>query len=607
MKRWLIVLSFVWMSDAAAQTGSRDTLAQIGSTVITADELILRMETVPFPGLLTGPAEEIKKKALHALIAERLVGAEAARLGVRRDASARLMDRELENLFIRDALFKQEVAAKVRITGEEMSEGMNRLPFKFTVLSFLVRDKSQGKSLAAKLRAVKPEGVLSAIPSSLYTQADTITLGFGAPDSAYEHAVFSIRRGRVSAPFMSQNFGWAVVYVLERVTIPEVQKMNMAEQRRKVERVLRDKKEARLAANAYYGVLTSQHANANPRMFALLADSLSAFWAQDTARFKKKDGYILTSDMVEVLMHRLASYRDSTIVRFDEGSLTLGELLEMFRYEDYLSAAYEGEKFLHDLNVEIKSLAARELLAREGRARRLHELPAVKKDVSVWTTYLNAGALHQIVRESVRVSEDDIYDHLLRNKDAFGKQYEVNVREVLCHTEEEMTAVLEEFRNGASLEHLARTRSVRPVWSARGGESGFFPVIEHPEIGFRALLADSGQRVGPLSTEEGFSLLTLLGKRRTKEALTEFDSLKHNIALRLYAEKQKDAVDRAIVSLARRENVAVDYEKLKRVKVTLIPMFTRRNIGFGGRMTAAPLLMQQWDWVMKYAPAEQLP
>jgi hypothetical protein len=43
------------------------------------------------------------------------------------------------------------------------------------------------------------------------------------------------------------------------------------------------------------------------------------------------------------------------------------------------------------------------------------------------------------------------------------------------------------------------------------------------------------------------------------------------------------------------------------VKVTLIPAFTRRNLGFGGRMTAVPLLIQQWDWVKELSPDERLP
>ena len=29
-------------------------------------------------------------------------------------------------------------------------------------------------------------------------------------------------------------------------------------------------------------------------------------------------------------------------------------------------------------------------------------------------------------------------------------------------------------------------------------------------------------------------------------------------------------------------------------------MFTQRFMGFGGMMTAVPLLMQQWEWMKEY-------
>ncbi len=609
-KKLFVVLALFGSMTASGQRSAvlpDDTLAHVGSTVITARELIQRLELLPFPGSVTGSADEIKRKALLALIAEKLLGREASRLDLRNDDDALRTDRELENLFVRDALFKEEVSSKVVVSEDEIHEGMRRLPFEFQVLSFLVRDRTAGNKLVARLRKAKPGSVLDSVQAGMFTQVDTIRLRFGAPDVAYEEAVFSIGRDRISAPFESPNFGWAVLYLIDRLPIKDIQKMNVDERRHRVTRILRERKEEVVAAEVYYNILMSKRATADRRIFMILADSLSEFWKQDTARFKRRDSYILTSDMAEVLMHRLAPFADSILVHFDAGGLTLGQALEMLRYEDYLSREYVGERFLHDLSEEIKSLAAREILAREGRQRGLLERPSVGNDLSQWRTYLNAGALYRKVRDSVQVSDDDIFDHLLKNKEYFGYHYEVNVREVLCLSESDVNEVLQQLSKGTSLQELAPGKSIRPVWAARGGESGFFPLIDHPEIGFRAMLADSGKLVGPIRLNEGFSIFTVLGKRGTDKALTPFDSLRHNTGERLLAEKRKRAMDKTIAALAREEQVAINYGKLKDVKVTLIQTFTRRHMGFGGRMTAVPLLMQQWDWIKEYEPAEQLP
>jgi parvulin-like peptidyl-prolyl isomerase len=208
----------------------------------------------------------------------------------------------------------------------------------------------------------------------------------------------------------------------------------------------------------------------------------------------------------------------------------------------------------------------------------------------------------------VTVTDEDILQHLLKNKEIFGRYYEVNVREVLTDSLQDVGVLLENLQRGQSLAELASQFSRRPEWAKNGGESGYFQVLQHPEIGFQAMNVDTGRLVGPLRLPEGYSLFKMLGKRLTDEALVSFDALKQNIRTRLLTEKRKQAVDRFIANLAREQNVNVDYDKVKSIKITQIPMFTRRLIGFGGRMAAVPLLMQRWDWIKEYLqPSTVLP
>jgi len=76
-----------------------------------------------------------------------------------------------------------------------------------------------------------------------------------------------------------------------------------------------------------------------------------------------------------------------------------------------------------------------------------------------------------------------------------------------------------------------------------GGESGYFDVSEHPEIGFRALMVDTSVIVGPVRLAEGYSLFRVLGKRSTTRALTVFDTLRGNIQRRLLIEKRKEVLE----------------------------------------------------------------
>jgi hypothetical protein len=109
------VITCIEASPAVAQKEAslrQDTVARIGSTAITARELIQRVEMMPFPGKQKkDQTDSVKIKALHAMIAEKLLANEAKRLSLSEDKKTALTRRELENALIRDELYRREAPA----------------------------------------------------------------------------------------------------------------------------------------------------------------------------------------------------------------------------------------------------------------------------------------------------------------------------------------------------------------------------------------------------------------------------------------------------------------------------------------------------------------
>lgn len=579
----------------------QDTLATIGTSVITSRDLMLRLELMPFPAKQTkAEAETLKAKALYALIAEKLLARAANRQGIGEDDKTGLMKRELENVFIRDELYKREIAAHAGPSRLEVAEGMSRIVKEIQALSFLVRSREEGVALVPLLRECRPDSVIQKLTRSKYAQVDTIMIRFGAPDTAYENAAFAIERSRVSRVLYSDNFGWAVLYMLDKRTYRPAVEQGLADRQRRVEQILRGRREQELVGSYSLQVLQSRRALADSILFHSLADSISGLWKEDTNHFKSHGRFILTSDLVDLMMERLKPFLRSTFVTIADGDLTLAQVLEMLRYVDFTSAASEGEAFELDLNSAIKDAVARELLVRKGRQQGLQNTRAVRADLELWTDYWSARTLYYRVRDSIVVSDDEIIRHLIKNRDVFGHSYQVNVREVLVASLSDVARILDELKQGITLEEIARRASLRPEWAKRGGESGYFDVAEHAEIGFAALVADTSMLVGPVKLSEGISLFRVLGKRSTKQALSTIDSLKANTRQRLLTEKRKEALDRFVAEQARDQRVTINQDRLKQVQYSRIPMFTRRFIGFGGRMAAAPLLIQMWDWVRQF-------
>jgi hypothetical protein len=325
-------------------------------------------------------------------------------------------------------------------------------------------------------------------------------------------------------------------------------------------------------------------------------------------RYRVKGGYRLTSDQVDIIIGRLQPSLANTFVTTDEAPISLGDIVELFRYENFFTPAADGPLFKLALNETVKKVVAIDLLAREGRKQQLQNTEGVRNDLRLWSDNWRAGAQIIAIRNGVFVSHEDILRYLLRNKEIFGKKYEVNIREILCDSLDDVPAVMSEFRSGNPSSEFARQFHLRPEWAKTGGTSGYFPVLRHPDIGFRALLADTGRVIGPIHTAEGYSVYRVLGKRVVKGAEPDIDAFTKNIRTRLSEQKEKESIDRTIADLARQGNLKINYDALKNLKVTTIPMFTRRYLGYGGVMSAAPILLQQWEWIKEYQrPIKTIP
>ena len=128
--------------------------------------------------------------------------------------------------------------------------------------------------------------------------------------------------------------------------------------------------------------------------------------------------------------------------------------------------------------------------------------------------------------------------------------------------------------------------------------SGYFPLSQHPELGARAILADTALLIGPVKLPEGYSIFKVLGKKRTSIGkYPEPDSLRINIKTNLTARKRQQSLNGYLANLAQKYSVEIYYRNLKAVEIQPANMFTRRVIGFGGVITAAPMLYPNWEWV----------
>ena len=175
----------------------------------------------------------------------------------------------------------------------------------------------------------------------------------------------------------------------------------------------------------------------------------------------------------------------------------------------------------------------------------------------------------------------------------------VNVAEILTDSLEIVNFVLKEVENGTGFKELARDFNKREWTKSTDGEYGFFPVNLHGEIGRIAAEMNIGEVYGPIKVKEGYSIIKLLDKKEAESLppSRSFEEVKNDLKTEITNEVIfKDRVMKT-VSLANQHGITINYDALKKVEVTNLSSFGIRNLGFGGKITAVPIIAPFSNWV----------
>ncbi len=576
-----------------------DTLAEVGGRAITARDLIERLELMPWPGKeRPGIADSVKIRALQSMVAEQLLASEAAARGMERDSASVRRIRSLEHLLVRDELYRREVLPKAEPTNGEIREGLRRAPWSVKVFLLVSADQKDAGRVLRAFKGGNNDSTARTLPPALVRQADTLTVSFGEALKVVEEAAYSLSATKPAAgPFPLKPAGWGVLALRGRIPNDGFLQQSMPDRIRSVENAIRRTKQADLAGKYYASFLKSRKAEADPSLFDRFATEALAILRSDSLRYQRKGMYGI-GVIADTLQSILRPVLDSAFIRMEGDVMTMGEVLDGYRYLSFGFPGLEERDFRSRLSGSIREIIAAEYLAREGYRQNLQNSEPVRHDLATWTDYWSATALERSLRDSVEVTDEDVMSFLTEHGGILGSPYEVNIREILTDSLSTSARLLERILNGAEMSQLARQFSQRKGWAERGGESLWFRVSAYPDLGFRALEADSGAIVGPLKVRNGYSLFRVLGKRRAgADSLIAFDSLKTLARQKVRGEMVQRLLNRRIADAARTYGARIYYGRLRRVDITRQNMVTRRLIGFGGTIVAVPTLVPQYLWI----------
>jgi hypothetical protein len=610
----VLIVSFVFLVATTKAQGARsaffqDTLAVVDTWPITSQDLFERIELMPFEERFRDhDFESIKRKAVESLVGERLL---SLNFPVRADSNEwhlRIMNIVLLKIFARDAMFKQEIRGRVKIRESDVRQGLRRYVVRRQLLVVRPPSSDDARRFAADWRRRRANGERNAdVLTSVPYEKDTLFISLGSIDAALEEAAFQLSdTTSVTEPVRSKLFGTVVMAMLADVPNPTSAGKSAAEQQQAVRDILRERQETARAQDFTDRLLRGQRMEADTGLFRVLTRRLWLLMREDTIARQVPGGFRYVSEDVSRMLREFRSQLELPLVHGSFGTFSVGEFLVNLFYYDYTISSVRPRQFSISFFQVLRAMTEAEIIAQEGLRRGFQYKAEVLRDVAKWMDYWKSRSEEAAYTETVMVREwEPTYSLWKYNAAVVESTCVLSVQEILRPDSSSASALLQLINDGANMDSLARAHSLRAEWRVANGRSGWFRFRDRREIASELMMLDVGEMKGPLILHEGYSIVRLLGRRFDADSVM-IDSLLTREYRRVRMSHQQAALSRAVARLALVRKVEIYYDRIKAVDLSNVNMFTRRIIGFGGRMNAAPVLIPQWQWIEEWKKMRML-
>ena len=127
MRTLTLIIVLILTAKFYAQLNEKKVVAKVGSEEITEDVFLERYELSPQANAgMIGAEESLKQEVLYSIIAEKLWALEAAREGLSNSELIKSTYKTIEKMYVRDALYREEILNKMELTNDYLSEAFKR-------------------------------------------------------------------------------------------------------------------------------------------------------------------------------------------------------------------------------------------------------------------------------------------------------------------------------------------------------------------------------------------------------------------------------------------------------------------------------------------------
>lgn len=595
-------IMFLWL---AAPRATAQPVARIGSTTISGEEFLERYELTPVFGKQNISNQgENKLKFLYTLIAEKLWSLRALEEKLDTTEAMRITYESFLKMFVRDHLYQKEIRSKITISDQEILKGYARNSTKLYVNYLISEDKEEIDDLYAFLRQGVPFDTILAESHEFSEQTSPFEIVYGQMDESIEDSLYKLKKGEFTSPVLTPD-GWYIFRLTNRVENIILDANEQDGSYKTAQQIVQARKERERYLKFYEEYFKEIRINVEAQLLKSLTVQLSQILHDKSVRYQTKPGdkiYLEPLEIAQILNYYPADTLNQILIKFPDDPVSLRKYILMLGFDGFSLTGTSIDSVFRKLNGRTRSFIEKELLAREGIKRGYHNEPTVKASLRMWFDNYLFQMLQSRFTDTVSVTDQEAHEFYK----SYSKEYKftarLNIIEILTDSLEIITKVLTEVEKGTDFKTLALLYNKRESTKATGGEYGFTPVSMLGELGRLASMMAIGDVYGPIQLPEGYSVIKLLDKEIEKpdDSRQPFEKGKTKIKSDLRFQKVKKIMTSYTADLAIKFGIDINADVLNSIQTTGVNSFGIRYMGFGGRITAAPLLPPQEDWIDDY-------
>ncbi|MFA6596853.1 MAG: peptidyl-prolyl cis-trans isomerase [Ignavibacteriaceae bacterium] len=600
LKYVFLLLSFSLIIQVKAQTGD-EVIAKIGNIPVTRKEFIQRYEMMPqLDRQMKGITPQLKEEFLYGIIFEKLFAQAALDQKLDTAEITAYSLHEFEKMFVRDALYNKEVSEKASGKAQLLLSQYLANATKVFTQTLYSKDEKEINNYSNLLAKGLPfDSLIVELPEQ---SKDTITFEIGMEDQNLERQIFSLPENANTAPIHFED-GWYIYHIIKRYEPILEKSQGWESEYQAIKKIARQRAEREFYLRYMKTIFLNKKVEAKASLLKLTGEKIVILLETKKAGRKNKEDklYLSTEDFYKLEHALLADSLSNVFIKLEKKKIPLKNFIRFLNFEDPGFATSDLKHVLSILNAKTREFIEREILADEGYKQKLEQTKEVKESFGIWKDFLLQQAMQSKFLDSAKVSDDEVAAYYAKRQAMKESATLVNIVEVLTNKLETVDTVLQKLKEGVDIKMLAQQYSQRETTKNSSGEFGFFPTTSFGDIGRIAGTLNVGETYGPLKVPEGYSIFKVIGKKNPEFTHDEeFAVMKDKLKRDLAFNKLRNSIIKYSVQLARKYGITINENILEATPVTNLNSVVYRYIGFGGKITAVPMMTPFTDWVEQW-------